>query len=62
MVWSIALGEGDGRAFLLKVSLKECVKSVIYPKLPIDEKVAVQFVSNLVKIPVSSPGLLWNFF
>tara|TARA_B100001027_G_scaffold43915_1_gene28369 strand:+ start:2884 stop:4050 length:1167 start_codon:yes stop_codon:yes gene_type:complete len=49
MVWSIALGEGDGRAFLLE-SVSKRVREIqsIYPKLPIDEKVAVQFVSNLV--------------
>ena len=49
MVWSIALGEGDGRAFLLD-SVAKRVREMqsIYPKLPIDEEIAVQFVSTLV--------------
>ena len=49
MMWSIALGEGDGRAFLLEsVANRVREMQAIYPKLPIDETIAVQVVSNLV--------------
>ena len=49
MVWSIALGDGDGRAFLLEsVAMRVREMQSIYPKLPIDEEIAVQFVSTLV--------------
>jgi len=49
MLWSIALGQGEGREFLLESVAKRVREmQAIYPKLPIDENMAVQFVSNLV--------------
>lgn len=49
MIWSLALGQGEGREFLLESVAKRVREmQAIYPKLPIDEAIAVQFVSNLV--------------
>ena len=48
-VVSIALGEDRGREALLQsISLRIKEIHSIYPRLPIDEEKAVQFVSNLV--------------
>ena len=49
MVISLALGENEGRAILLdSVSQRISEMRSIYPRLPIDEDKAVQFVANLL--------------
>ena len=49
MVWSLALGEEQGREALLEsVSSRIREMRSIYPRLPIDEEMAVQFVNNLI--------------
>jgi predicted PurR-regulated permease PerM len=49
MIWSLALGEEQGRAALLEsVSMRVKEMRSIYPRLPIDEEKAVQFVANIV--------------
>ena len=49
MVWSLALGEEQGRELLLEsVSSRIREMRSIYPRLPIDEEMAVQFVNNLI--------------
>ena len=49
MVVSLALGEYEGRAILLdSVSQRVSEMRSIYPRLPIDEDKAVQFVGNLL--------------
>ena len=49
IILSLGLGEESGKKFLLE-SVRQRVQEIIsiYPQLPIDEKIAVQFVSNLV--------------
>ena len=49
LIWSLALGEEGGRAFLLE-SVAQRVREMqsIYPRLPVDEEKVVQFISNLV--------------
>lgn len=48
-LFSIALGEEQGRAALLQsISLRIQEIQSIYPRLPIDEEKTIQFVSNLV--------------
>ena len=48
-VWSLALGEEEGRNALIS-SVADGVSEIqsIYPRLPIDKEQTVQFVSNLV--------------
>lgn len=49
MIWSLALGEEQGREALLEsVSMRVKEMRSIYPRLPIDEEKAVQFVANIV--------------
>ena len=49
MIWSLALGEEQGRTALLEsVSMRVKEMRSIYPRLPIDEDKAVQFVANIV--------------
>lgn len=49
MVVSLALGEDEGREILLdSVSRRISEMRSIYPRLPIDEEKAVQFVANLL--------------
>ena len=49
MIWSLALGEEQGRTALLEsVSMRVKEMRSIYPRLPIDEEKAVQFVANIV--------------
>ena len=49
MVVSLALGEDEGRGILLRsVSQRISEMRSIYPRLPIDEGKAVQFVENLL--------------
>ena len=49
MIWSLALGEEQGRAALLEsVSMRVKEMRAIYPRLPVDEEKAVQFVANIL--------------
>ena len=49
MIWSLALGEEQGRAALLEsVSMRVKEMRSIYPRLPVDEEKAVQFVANIL--------------
>lgn len=49
MIWSLALGEEQGRTALLEsVSMRVKEMRSIYPRLPIDEEKAVQFVANII--------------
>ena len=49
LILSLAIGEEEGRVFLLE-SVAQRVREIqsIYPRLPISEEKAVQFISNLV--------------
>lgn len=49
MILSLALGEEEGRAVLLE-SVSQRVREMrsIYPRIPIDEEKAVQFVANIL--------------
>ena len=63
MVWSIALVKVMEEHFFWKVSLKECVKSSLsILNSPLMKRLRCNSCPILWEIPVSSPGLLWNFF
>ena len=61
-ILSLALGEEEGREALLQ-SISARIREIhaIYPRLPLDEEKAVQFVSNLVGDTREFSGTFWNF-